>query len=130
MSITNNEKNRRAGKKAHEQLDNAIATKMEDPDMIAGMLDWLAENDPKRFFDTVMARMPKVQQIDQDLQKTYISLKAMMENLPDEKDIITSLHKWKKKAQSLAYDGSQKDIEITGLRNSLTKAQDKLKAYK
>lgn len=124
MSITNNEKNRRSGKKAHENLDKAIAEQMENPDMIAGMLAWLAENDPKRFFDTVMARMPKVQPIDQDLQKTYISLKAMMEDLPDAEDIIGELQKWKKKCQKLAYDNSQLTLERDDYKEKLYKKKE------
>ena len=113
MGISNDEKNRRSGKKAYENLDQAISKQMENPDMIAGMLSWLAENDPKRFFDTVMARMPKVQPIDQDLQKTYISLKAMMEDLPEAEDIIGELHKWRKKAQRLAFENKQLQNEIS-----------------
>jgi hypothetical protein len=127
MPLSKDEKGRRTGKKAYENLDEAIANQLDNPDLIESMLGWLAENDPKRFFDTVMSRMPPVQKIDQDLKKTLISLKSMMEDLPDQEDIITALHKWRKKAQSLAYEVKQKEIEVTGLRNKLIKAQDKLK---
>ena len=86
------EQERESGKKMHEQLDSIITKILNGPKSEAILTAW-AETDPKGFSQLAASRMPKVQPIDQDLQRTLISLKSIMLPLPDVEDIILAFKK-------------------------------------
>ena len=90
-SITDKEKSRRSSKKMYEQVDELLLEMIEDQEFSKDVFrDW-AKNDPKGFMMIMKDRLPKVQPVDQDLKKTLISLKSMMEDLPDVEDIAKKL---------------------------------------
>jgi formiminotetrahydrofolate cyclodeaminase len=86
------EMDRRSGKKMYEKVDNLLLEMMEDEEFTKEIFKEWAKNDPKGFFTIMKDRLPKVQPIDQDLQKTFISLKSMMEYLPEVEDVAKKLH--------------------------------------
>lgn len=123
MSISDKEKNRRSSKKMYEHVDSMLLDMLEDEDFSKEIFKEWAKNDPKGFFTIMKDRLPKVQPIDQDLQKTLISLKSMMEGLPEVEDVAKALKKEKERANILQTELDQ--------ANSMLKAySQKLKASK
>jgi len=111
-SISDKEKGRRRGKEMHEVFDKFIGSVLNDEEFGEEILRQWAKSDPKGFMQLAKDRMPKVQPVDQDLQKTYISLKSMMEELPDVTDIALALSTEKQKCNKL-----RREIEI--LKNEI-----------
>lgn len=125
MSISNSEKGRRSGKKMYEQLDTLLSTMMEDTEFTEEIFKQWAKDDPKGFFTIMKDRLPKVQPIDQDLQKTLISLKSMMEGLPEVEDIAKALKKEKEKANKLQYELDQANATLKAYSKKLKAAKAK-----
>lgn len=111
MSISKVEKERRSGKRMHEQLDGIIEKILNGPNAEEILTQW-ALNDPKGFSQLAASRMPKVQPVDQDLQKHYISLKAMLLELPDIEDINLALTRLRKENNRLKFEANEKDEHI------------------
>lgn len=84
------EQERQKGKMMHEQLDGIITKILNGPNAETILTEW-ALSDPKGFAQLAASRMPKVQPVDQDLQKNFISLKSMMLDLPEIDDIAKEL---------------------------------------
>lgn len=121
MAISEAEKGRRSGKKMHEKVDNLLLEMMEDEEFTSDVFKEWAKADPKGFFTIMKDRLPKVQPVDQDLQKTLISLKSMMEGLPEVED----LHKLYKKAQG---DKNKLQYELDRAQSEIKMLQKKIKS--
>jgi hypothetical protein len=93
MSISNDEKDRRAKKKLYEKVDSIFDEVMDDPEFSKEIVQSWAKADPRGFMQLMEKRLPKVQAVDQDLQRTLISLKSMMLDLPDFDDVALALKK-------------------------------------
>ena len=64
---------------------------MDDQEFTKGIVQEWAKSDPRGFMQLIDKRLPKVQAVDQDLQRTLISLKSMMLDLPEVEDIALAL---------------------------------------
>lgn len=93
MAITKAEDDRRSKKKLYEKVDSIFDEVMDDPDFSKTIVQEWAKADPRGFMQLMEKRLPKVQPVDQDLQRTLISLKSMMLDLPDVEDVALALKK-------------------------------------
>ncbi len=121
MAISDKEMNRRSGKKMHEKMDDLLLEMMDDESFTADIFKEWARADPKGFFTIMKDRLPKVAPIDQDLQKTLISLKSMMEDLPEFEDVHLLLKKAKQEVNRLTYENDQKETMIKAFQKKLKK---------
>ena len=97
MSISNKEKDRRGAKKLYEKVDTFFDDVMEDSSFIEETVKAWAKQDPKGFMTLLEKRLPKVQPVDQDLQRMTLGLKDLLGELPDFDDIALELKKTNKK---------------------------------
>lgn len=114
------EKGRRSGKKMYEHVDDMLMEMMEDTVFTQEIFKEWAQSDPKGFFTIMKDRLPKVQPVDQDLQKTLISLKSMMEDLPEVEDIALALKKETARA-------NRAEFELNKIQQEYKLMQKKLK---
>lgn len=113
------ELDRRSGKKMYEKVDNLLLEMMEDEEFTKEIFkDW-AKNDPKGFFTIMKDRLPKVQPVDQDLQKTLISLKSMMEELPDVEDVAKKLKNSMAECDRLKLKNEELEVMIKAYQKKL-----------
>ena len=70
----------------HEQFDGIITNILNGPNAEAILTEW-ALNDPKGFAQLASSRMPRAQPIDQDFQRTVLSLKSALIDMPDVEDL-------------------------------------------
>jgi chromosome segregation ATPase len=117
--ITNSEKDRRSSKKMYENLDSALADLLDDKKFLVQYLKDLHKNSPSAFNQLMTSRLPKVQPIDQDLQKTLISLKAMLLDLPEVDDIAGALKKRTAERNNFQRESENKDAQIKLLNKKL-----------
>jgi hypothetical protein len=101
MAISNKEKDRRGAKKLYEKVDTFFDDVMEDSDFIEQTVKAWATADPKGFMTLLEKRLPKVQPVDQDLQRMTLGLKDLLGELPDFDDIALELKKANKKIKDL-----------------------------
>lgn len=87
------ERNRRTSKKLYEKVDEIFEEVMNDPEFSKQIVQDWAKEDPRGFMQLMEKRLPKVQPVDQDLQRTLISLKSMMMDLPDVEDVAKAFKK-------------------------------------
>ncbi len=121
MAITNNEKNKRSSKKMYDLFDSTLTDIFSDEEFTAEVVkDW-AKADPKGFMQLFGSRLPKVQPIDQDLQRTFISLKSMMMDLPEVEDVAKALQLEKGKNNKLQYELDTARAEIKMIRKKFIK---------
>jgi len=71
------EQERKKAQQLDEKVDKAVASYIDNSD------DWFELLPPSTRAQIISSRMPKVLPIDQDLEKSYISLTKSLEALPD-----------------------------------------------
>lgn len=123
--VTDDEMNKRASKKMYERFDESLAKMFDDKEFTDEIIKQFAFADPKGFMQLFGSRLPKVQPIDQDLQRTFISLKSMLLDLPDVEDIAKELKKAQAESRKYKLESEQKDQMINLLKEKLEKARAK-----
>jgi len=122
---TNEEMKRRRGKKSHELLDERILTHLESRNQ--AQFDEWAKKYPKEFMALAINRMPKVQPIDQDLQKNVISLRTLLEELPDTDKLYSELKKAKGQRNKVLNELDAVKDDRDNMRRRIIQLQKKLK---
>ena len=125
MALKNEEKQRRKSKKIYENLDSAIGLLLDDEDFLLQYLKDLQKNDPRGFNDLVKSRLPKVQPVDQDLQKTTISLKSILYDLPEVEDVLNEYNKVKAENRMLTTENSNLKEQVEFLNKKMQKMRAK-----
>ncbi|RLI51402.1 hypothetical protein DRO61_02615 [Candidatus Bathyarchaeota archaeon] len=125
MALKNEEKQRRKSKKIYENLDSAIGLLLDDEDFLLQYLKDLQKNDPRGFNDLVKSRLPKVQPVDQDLQKTTISLKSILYDLPEVEDILNEYNKVKAENRMLTTENENLKEQVDFLNKKMQKMRAK-----
>lgn len=123
MNISKDEKDRRSAKKMYEQFDERLSNIFQDKEFTDEVIKEWAKADPKGFMQLFGTRLPKVQPVDQDLQKTFISLKSMLLDLPEVEDIAKALKKAQAESRKYKLESEQKDQMINLLKEKLEKAR-------
>lgn len=123
MNISKDEKDRRSAKKMYEQFDERLSNIFQDQEFTDETIKKWAKADPKGFMQLFGTRLPKVQPVDQDLQKTFISLKSMLLELPEVDDIAKELKKAQAESRKYKLESEQKDQMINLLKEKLEKAR-------
>jgi len=119
------EMDRRKAKKSHELFDERLENYLET--LTQKKFNEWADKYPKEAMAFAIARMPKVPIVDQDLQKSVISLRGMMEDLPDSEDLYEENRKLKRRMNVAENKGLKDDAEIKAMRAKINQLQKKLK---
>jgi chromosome segregation ATPase len=122
--ITNNEKTRRSTKKMYEKIDGALGRLLDKDELVDEYLEGLQKNNPSAFNSLMTSRLPKVQPVDQDLQKTLISLKSMMLDLPEVDDIAGALKSMTAERNHHRTESENKDAQIVLLQKKIAKLRE------
>ncbi len=125
MSITNKERDRRSAKKLYEKVDTFFDDVMEDDAFVQETVKAWAQADPKGFMTLLEKRLPKVQAVDQDLQRMTLGLKDLLTELPEFDDISLELKKAKSKIVDLEVALSNMTQEKEHWRKKLLKERKK-----
>jgi formiminotetrahydrofolate cyclodeaminase len=122
------EKNRRSSKKMYENLDGALGELIDDRAFLIEYLKDLKQDDPRAFNTLLASRLPKAQPVDQDLQKTLLSLKSVMLDLPDVDDIAKASKKFRDEAAFYKKKFENKEEECKLLMEKVSKLRLEAKA--
>ena len=125
--ITNTEKDRRKSKKMYENIDESLGELLNDKKFLTEYLTKLKEDDPRAFNTLLTARLPKATPVDQDLQKTLLSLKSVLLDLPEVEDISKELRKHR--ADAAFYKNKFEEVtqENDLLKSKLSKLRQEVK---
>jgi len=124
MALKTEEKLRRKGKKNHELLDDMILKVLEGDNAEEVFQAW-ALADPKGFMTLAKDRSPRVQPVDQDLQKTHISLKSIMYDLPEVEDVLGENKNLKSENKKLTTENSNLTEQVDFLNKKMQKMREK-----
>jgi len=126
--LTDKEKKRKSSKKLHENIDAALGILLDDREFLIQYLKDYREEDPRGFNMLLSSRLPKAAPVDQDLQKTLLSLKSVMLDLPEIDDITRATKKFQSEAQAYKVKFENKCEECDLLKEKLSEMRLEAKA--